>query len=153
MEKVFNIRVYGILINKQQEVLVTDEFRLGIPMTKFPGGGLQFGEGPVDCLIRECSEEMGQEVSIQSHFYTTEHYHPTRLLPSNQQLISIYYKITIEEPYQFKTTSQKFDFSVIKDGAQTFRWEQINKLDPGEFTFPIDQIVARKLKESVNAGY
>jgi hypothetical protein len=41
----FNIRVYGLLINKQQEVLVTDEYRIGMYMTKFPGGGLEYGEG------------------------------------------------------------------------------------------------------------
>lgn len=35
----FNIRVYGILINKQNEVFVTDEYRMGLTFTKFPGGG------------------------------------------------------------------------------------------------------------------
>ena len=51
-ENHFNIRVYGFLLDDGR-VLVTDEFRLGIYMTKFPGGGLHFGEGTVDCLKRE----------------------------------------------------------------------------------------------------
>ena len=46
----FNIRVYGILINEQKQVLVSDEFIRGNYYTKFPGGGLELGEGTRDCL-------------------------------------------------------------------------------------------------------
>ena len=48
----FNIRVYGLLVEAGR-ILVTDEFRLGIFMTKFPGGKLNFKEGTIDCLRRE----------------------------------------------------------------------------------------------------
>ena len=41
----FNIRVYGILINDKKQVLVSDEFIRGGYYTKFPGGGLELGEG------------------------------------------------------------------------------------------------------------
>ena len=53
----FVIRVYGIIINNRNEILVSDEFQFNIKMTKFPGGGLHFGEGPEDCLRREFKEE------------------------------------------------------------------------------------------------
>ena len=53
----FNVRVYGLLLNEKEEILVTDEFRLGVLMMKFPGGGLEFGEGTIDCLRRECMED------------------------------------------------------------------------------------------------
>ena len=53
----FNIRVYGILINERNEVLLTDEYRFGTEITKFPGGGLEFGEGTIDCIKREMMEE------------------------------------------------------------------------------------------------
>ncbi|GAJ02545.1 unnamed protein product, partial [marine sediment metagenome] len=49
----FVVRVYGLIINDKKEVLLTDEYQLGMKMTKFPGGGLEFGEGPVDCIKRE----------------------------------------------------------------------------------------------------
>ena len=39
----FNIRVYGVLQNKNGDVLVSDEFIRGNQYTKFPGGGLEFG--------------------------------------------------------------------------------------------------------------
>ena len=42
--KRFNIRVYGFLID-ERKILVSDEFRLGMFMTKFPGAGLIYGEG------------------------------------------------------------------------------------------------------------
>jgi len=141
----FNIRVYGLLFNDDQ-VLVTDEFRLGIYMTKFPGGGLQFGEGTLDCLKREFMEELGISVQVISHFYTTDHYQPTALLPSDMQLISIYYLVEAEKPHGFHTTDRRNDIPAI-DGAQSFRWVGVGDLREEEFTFPIDRIVVRLLKE------
>ena len=41
----FNVRVYGILINEKNQLLVSDEYDFGFPHTKFPGGGLEYGEG------------------------------------------------------------------------------------------------------------
>ena len=49
----FNIRVYGILINDKKQVLVSDEFIRGSYYTKFPGGGLEYGEGLIEALKRE----------------------------------------------------------------------------------------------------
>ena len=140
----FNIRIYGLLIN-ENKVLITDEFRLGILMTKFPGGGLQFGEGPVDCLKREFMEELGCEINILSHFYTTENYFSTKLLPFESQLINIYYRVEVKKPYTFQTTDKKFDFPEMVDGAQCFRWRVIEDLKEEEFTFPIDKIVVKLL--------
>ena len=40
--KRFNIRVYGILINDRNELLVSDELIKGLQFTKFPGGGLEW---------------------------------------------------------------------------------------------------------------
>ena len=140
----FNIRVYGFLVDGNK-VLVTDEFRLGIYMTKFPGGGLQFGEGAVDCLKREFMEELQIPVEIMSHFYTTEFYQPTTLVLSGMQLFNIYYLVKAEKPYPFKTTSQLNDIPAL-DGAQSFRWVAVNDLHPDDFTFPIDKYVVVKLK-------
>ena len=67
------VRVYGIVINGNQELLLSDEFQLNTKMTKFPGGGMDFGEGTIDCLRREFREECsGQEILNISHFYTTD---------------------------------------------------------------------------------
>ncbi len=139
----FNIRVYGFLVDNGN-ILVTDEFRLGIYMTKFPGGGLHFGEGTIDCLRREFMEEMNTPVEVVSHYYTTDFFQPTTLLPSDMQLISIYYLVKAKKPYLFRTTEQKNDIPPT-DGAQCFRWVRISELDKEEFTFPIDRYIAGKL--------
>ena len=68
----FNIRVYGILINDHKKVLVSDEYIRGNYYTKFPGGGLEFGEGTRDCLVREFKEEMDLAVEVGEHLYTTD---------------------------------------------------------------------------------
>lgn len=141
----FNIRVYGFLID-DGKVLVTDEFRLGIFMTKFPGGGLQFGEGTIDCLKREFMEELGSEIEVLSHYYTTDFFQPTTLLPSDMQLFNVYYLVTTDKPFRFPVTTVKNDILPI-DGAQCFRWVKISELNEDEFTFPIDKFIVSKLRQ------
>jgi 8-oxo-dGTP diphosphatase len=136
----FNIRVYGILIDSGR-ILVTDEFRLGMKMTKFPGGGLQFGEGTADCLKREFMEEMNQKIKIINHFYTTDYFQQSKFLSPSVQVINIYYFVKAVKPFVFKTTKKKFDFEEV-DGAQTFRWINRKELKPAEMTLPIDKKVA-----------
>ena len=141
------IRVYGLIINDNKEVLVTDEFQLGHRMTKFPGGGLQFGEGPVDCLIREIAEECnGQTITDIEHYYTTGFYQKALFYP-NHQLISIYYKAKFVEPILFKISEKPFDYADDINGNQSFRWVKIDSINPEEVSFPIDKFVVSKLKE------
>ena len=142
----FNIRVYGFLI-EEGKILVTDEFRLGIFMTKFPGGGLKYGEGLIDCLKREFLEELHTEANIISHYYTTDFFQATTLLPFESQLINVYYLVQTEKPYPFIITEKKYDFAEIKDGAQCFRWIAIKDMTEDDFTFPIDKRMVGKLKK------
>lgn len=147
----FTIRVYGLHLNDKGELLLTDEYRLGQRMTKFPGGGLQIGEGPEDCLRRECWEEMGEEVEITDHFYTTGFYQPTYLLPEPKQLISIYYRIEIPRPYNFRISELPFDYGEDIEGAQSFRFESLNSLELPDLTFPVDRFVLERLKEIIES--
>ncbi|EPB65599.1 putative protein RfaE, domain II, partial [Ancylostoma ceylanicum] len=87
----FNIRVYGILINEHNEVLISDEHRWGMSFTKFPGGGLEWGEGLKDCLIREFREELSINIEIGELFYCTDFFVESAFKKTDQ-LISIYYK-------------------------------------------------------------
>ncbi len=58
------VRVYGLLFDKNRRLLVSDEFIRGDYFTKFPGGGLELGEGTRDCLRREFKEETNLDVTI-----------------------------------------------------------------------------------------
>lgn len=143
----FIIRVYGIILKNQDEVLLTDEFQMNMKMTKFPGGGLEFGEGTIDCLIREFREECnGQEIKNIRHFYTTDFFQKA-LFFNNHQLISVYYLAELKKPLKFKTTNKPFDFDIMENGRQSFRWVQIKNLKSDAFSFPIDKFVGSKLKE------
>lgn len=148
----FNIRVYGILQDEQNRILVSDEFVKGDYITKFPGGGLEFGEGTRDCLKREFIEETGLDVTIGDHYYTTDFYQQSAF-NKDHQIISIYYFVHCNELEKLKTRSKPFDFSPeqIADPhgeSEVFRWIAINDLNENSVTLPIDKIVVRLLKNN-----
>ncbi len=115
-------------------------------MTKFPGGGLRFGEGPADCIKREAIEEFGQEIEIMKHFYTT-HFFQKALFYPDHQLISIYYRIRFPEPVRFRISDIPFDFPAMINGSQSFRWADIAMLAEEELSFPVDRYVLGLLRD------
>jgi ADP-ribose pyrophosphatase YjhB (NUDIX family) len=143
----FNVRVYGLLFNEQQEILLTDEQVQGYRFTKFPGGGLEFGEGLTDGLKREFMEECNTEVDIISHFYTTDFYVKSAF--NDSQLISIYYLVKNTSPLTFPIKTMAFDFDGNGDTLQCFRWKKVDELMATDVTFPIDQFVVDLLKNKV----
>ena len=145
----FTIRVYALIINDRSEVLVTDEFQVNRRMTKFPGGGMQFGEGPIDCLKRELKEECNQEIEGIEHFYTTDFYQRA-LFWDDYQLVSIYYLVKLNGQAQFRISTEAFDFAEMTNGSQSFRWVSAELLNTDEFTFTIDKHVALLLKQYLN---
>lgn len=140
----FNIRVYGLVVNHKNEILLTDEYRLNQYMTKFPGGGLELGEGTLDCLRREFMEEMNQPIEIEQHFYTTDFYQKGWFY-ENMQLISIYYKVKLIEPLMFNLSEKPFDFNIDSPNPQSFRFVALDQISPSDLTFPIDKIVLQIL--------
>ncbi|MFH1936255.1 MAG: NUDIX domain-containing protein, partial [Bacteroidota bacterium] len=117
-------------------------------MTKFPGGALVFGEGTIDCLKREFKEELDLEIDVSRHFYTTDYFQPTKLLPSAMQLISIYYLVKPNGPLRFPTTAIPFDLPGMIEGAQCFRWIPLATLTDEDVTFPIDKKVVSLILNS-----
>ncbi|PCJ87784.1 MAG: NUDIX hydrolase [Flavobacteriales bacterium] len=142
----FTIRVYGVLINEKKQTLVADEQMHGAKFTKFPGGGLKFGEGPIDCLKRECMEEMRQEIEVLEHFYTIDFFQES-IFKKGKQLISIYYLIEPKGEIQFQVTKTKFDIDFSKEEDLAFRWVKISEKLVDEMTFPVDKKVAEMLVE------
>lgn len=143
--KHINVRVYGILI-KDNHVLISDEYIKGNNITKFPGGGLEYGEGTAECLIREFKEELNLHIEIISHFYTTDFFVNSAF--SNQsQIISIYYLVKPLGELDFTISEKLFDFEEKKEGAQSMRWISLNEISENDFTFIIDKHVADLLEK------
>lgn len=147
----FNLRVYGILLGSNREVLVSDEFIRGNYYTKFPGGGLEFGEGTRDCLKREFQEEMNLEVEVGDHLYTTDFFQMSAFNPEHQ-IISIYYFVRPLEPIRAPLRTKPFDFDeremkiyAEKKETETFRFIDRAAFSEESVTLPIDKIVARLL--------
>ena len=150
----FNLRVYGILINKQNQVLVSDEFIRGNYFTKFPGGGLEFGEGTRNCLKREFKEEMNLKVEIGNHIYTTDYFQMSAFNPQHQ-IISIYYFVNALEEITVPLREKPFDFDndqlkiyEVKKEIETFRFIEWENFSADSVTLPIDKIVASIVKEN-----
>ncbi|MDT3404962.1 NUDIX hydrolase [Mucilaginibacter terrae] len=141
----FNVRVYGLLINNEREVLLTDEQVEGYRFTKFPGGGVEFGEGMTQALKREFIEECNTEVEVLSHFYTTDFYVKSAF--NDSQIIAVYYLVKPVNELNFTLKTTAFDFDGDGPALQCFRWKKLNELKPEDVTFPIDQYVVKLLNE------
>ena len=147
----YNIRVYALIINARNEILLSDEFQLDMKMVKFPGGGMEHGEGTIDCLQREAMEEFGQSLINIRHFYTTDYYQQA-LFFKDTQLVSIYYLADFSEDIRFRVSSKPFDIPEMKNGQQSFRWVPLSVVVEEDLTFPIDRKVIRLLKDQSGSG-
>lgn len=148
----FNIRVYGILI-QDGELLVSDELIRGKQYTKFPGGGLEFGEGTRDCLKREFMEEMDLSIEVGEHLYTTDYYQQSAFHPDHQ-IISIYYYVKPLEEISVRLSQTPFEFDAAQMAAyelqketESFRFIPLQELTEENVTLPIDKIVVRMLRD------
>lgn len=149
--KRFNVRVYGLLINPLNQLLVSDEtFKSGQKATKFPGGGLELGEGLIEGLKREFVEETGIAVEVKEHFYTTDFFVRSFFeLSPDSQIISIYYIVESDDWQKIKASNTKFNFEYIPGKeAESFRWVNLSELDSEtDIVLPIDKVVVGMLKE------
>jgi 8-oxo-dGTP diphosphatase len=152
----FNIRVYGVLINEQNQVLVSDEWIRGHYYTKFPGGGLEYGEGTRDCLRREFLEEMDLRVEVGDHLYTTDFFQQSAF-HHGHQIISIYYYVKPLEPIKARISTKPFDFDdkqkatyERENECESFRFIKLDELSEDSVSLPIDKIVVGLLRETFN---
>ena len=149
----FTIRVYGILIDENQRVLISDEFIRGDYFTKFPGGGMEFGEGTRDCLKREFKEETGLDVIIGEHIYTTDYFQQSAFNPDDQ-IMSVYYFVHAEDPGSLLVKTKVFDFELHqiadpKGQSEVLRWIDWNEFNEDCVSLPIDKIVVKMLKQQL----
>lgn len=149
----FTLRIYGILLNEKNEILVSDEYIRGGYYTKFPGGGLEFGEGTRDCLKREFMEEMNLKVEVGEHLYTTDFFQMSAFR-ADDQIVSIYYYVKALEKISVPLRDKPFDFDeaqlkIYEDcrEIETFRFIPLERFSEEDVTLPIDKVVARLVKQ------
>jgi 8-oxo-dGTP diphosphatase len=131
----FNVRVYGIWIHEGR-VLVNEELIRNRLITKFPGGGLDWGEGTIDCLTREWKEELGIDIEVLDHFYTTDFFQHSAF--DDSQVISIYYRVSAE--------TVPATFTNLVANERTF-WMPLADLGADTFQLPIDKKVGDMLQQ------
>lgn len=139
----FNIRVYGLLFHNAC-VLASRELIRGVPITKFPGGGMQPGEGTLDCLRREIQEEMAMEAGSFRHFYTTDHFQASRYDPRDQ-VISIYYTFRVPRPDAIVNGAPAAGLAA--DPGQKFQWIPLAEAKMEDMDLPIDRVVMKLVLE------
>ncbi len=132
-----NIRVYAIYVNENQELMALDEGYAGKKLVKLPGGGLEFGEGTLECLHREFAEELNLKIEVLEHFYTQEEFLVSRFR-ENEQLLTIYYTVNILNLDELK---------ILDESIENVKWISLHEENP--LPLPIDKIVFQKLKEKL----
>lgn len=145
----FIVRVYGIFHDIKRGILVSDELIHGNYITKFPGGGLDFGEGTLECLRREMVEETGFEFEVGEHFYTTDFFVPS-VFDKTSQVVSIYYLMKPISEFNQKISDTKFDFPIHEHGAQSFRFIPVSEIGGDSFSLVIDKRVGVMIHEKIN---
>ncbi|MEN9381721.1 MAG: hypothetical protein RI940_602 [Bacteroidota bacterium] len=145
----FNVRVYGILIDHQERLLVSDEFIRGAYITKLPGGGLEIGEGTRDGLAREFMEEANLPITVGEHFYTTDFFQISAF-NNTDQIISIYYLVHSDKTETINAKVKAFDFlpeqvADVKGTAEHLRWVPLSELTEETMTLPIDKVAVKLL--------
>ena len=136
--KSFNLRVYALIV-EQGSILISREFISGKYLYKFPGGGLEYGEGLIEGLQRESLEEMNQNLKNIEHFYTTDFFQQSQF-NSKDQLIAIYYKAKLKSTINNKLEIPIKDFPV-------FEWKKITDFSEKDLYFPTDKFVFNLLKK------
>jgi 8-oxo-dGTP diphosphatase len=145
----FNVRVYGILIDSQSRLLVSDEFIRGNYITKLPGGGLEIGEGTREGLAREFMEEANLAIIVGDHFYTTDFFQISAF-NNKDQIISIYYLVHSDKTDTIIAKTKAFDFlpeqvADINGTAEHLRWIPLSALSEENMTLPIDKVAIKML--------
>jgi len=135
--KRFNIRVYALIFNDKNEILLSEEIHRDKYMLKFPGGGMEWGESPLECLKRELFEELNLDLVRHELFYLTDFFQVSYFNP-NDQVVAIYFQCEVNGK------------PVSNEANVSFVWKDLANLSPEEITFPIDRHVLSRIKVERN---
>ncbi|RCL72043.1 MAG: NUDIX hydrolase [Flavobacteriales bacterium] len=139
----FNLRVYGFILNEDQELLLSDEYRFDTFFTKLPGGGVEFGEGILDALSREFKEELNSEI-ISSELIFLNEFFQESVFHKNVQVTCFYYLVKCSNIDSFGKKDYTIPFNT---NGEKQRWMKIQEIDEDQLSFKTDQLALKKLKK------
>lgn len=107
---------------------------------KFPGGGLEWGEGTTACLRREALEELGQPVEVERLVHVSQRAHISSFDP-NQQVIAVHYAARLEGEVGFEDDGVLDDVfgKRVPMMHQRLGWRDVHSLETREFQFASDR--------------
>lgn len=132
-----NVRVYAAAV-RDNKILVLHEEYAGDHLMKLPGGGLEYGEGVLDCLHREFEEELNARIKILGHLYTQEDFVISRF-KENEQLLTLYYLVEILD---------ETEFLILDPCIEKAEWIDIDTTE-NPFVLPVDRIAFEELKKKL----
>lgn len=138
MSKPFNVRIYGLLIHNRRLMILEEPF-MGEIVKKFPGGGLEFGEGTRDCLKREFKEELNLDIRVGEHFYTQDFFLQSGLDPK-EQILMIYYRVELADISQLH---------VEEAAIKKLIWVDLDWLSEDDLSLLTDKRVTRMLLNKI----
>lgn len=129
------VRVYGFLENAQGQVLVSAERFRGQPLVKYPGGGVEWGEGIREALVREFQEELQLDVVVEDLVFFNE-FPVISAFDPEVQVFSFFYRVSAVGPMSFATHP---DVSVPDEDGERAVWVSKAELTHVPFSFLIEQ--------------
>ncbi|MFK7970091.1 MAG: NUDIX domain-containing protein [Bacteroidia bacterium] len=144
----FNLRVYGLCV-VDGALLVAEEKHHNTAMRKFPGGGLEFGEGLKECLVREWREELDVAIEVPGDIFYANDFLITSRFDGSQQVVAMFYRVNMLEEPGIPITDIPMNYDTAQNGDMSFRFIPLSEVQPEDFTFPADQAVVRKLLSEV----
>ncbi|MCX7696190.1 MAG: NUDIX domain-containing protein [Bacteroidales bacterium] len=115
-----SIRVYG-LISENEHILISYENWYDRSFFKFPGGGLEPGESPIQTLHREFKEEMSIEIK-DAELIHIPHKVIFSIFYPNTQVIPIYYRVKVQKYKDFPLLRKEIQLPKLKHSEFVFFW-------------------------------
>ena len=127
--------------------MVSHERIKGQAYAKFPGGGLEYGEGPKDAVTREFQEELGLDVKVDELLYTTDFFIQSAF-KKEDQIVSIYYQVSNPEMESIVTVDEWPSSELVIAEKQIFQWINPSDVISESLNFPGDRALLQFLLET-----
>ncbi len=134
------LRVYGFLEDASGSLLIAFERFQGMPLIKFPGGGIEWGESHQQALCREFKEELGLDIQVGACLFFNDFAVQSAIDPE-VQVQSFFYEVLPVGAWPKLETSE---IREVPDAeGERFVWVPATEMKGIPFTFEIEQAASR----------